>query len=150
MLPRVCGAVRWGEVRRVSVGRLHLKIVTPVRVVVDTEADEVTLPAALGALGVLPGHAPLLATLGIGELSYRSAARDHYIAVQRGFVEVTADAVTVLADVAELPAEIDVEAAHDDKAAAEMALRTAAGEEFEEQRAQLEAAVTRIAVASRG
>ena len=52
-----------------SEGRLHLKVVTPVRVVVDTEADEVTLPGALGALGILPGHAPLLATLGIGELS---------------------------------------------------------------------------------
>ena len=132
-----------------SEGRLRLKVFTPVRVVVDTEADEVTLPAALGALGVLPGHAPLLASLAIGELSYRTASREHYIAVQRGFVEINADTVTVLADVAELPAEIDVEAAREEKAAAEAALRSAAGDEFEHQRAHLEAAITRIAVAAR-
>jgi F-type H+-transporting ATPase subunit epsilon len=132
-----------------SAEKLRLKVVTPVRVVVDTEADEVTLPAALGALGVLPGHAPLLAALGIGELSYRVASREHYLAVQRGFAEVTPITVAVLADVAELPEEIDVEAAHGEKTAAELALRTAAGEEFEQQRAQLQAAVTRIAVAAR-
>jgi F-type H+-transporting ATPase subunit epsilon len=128
---------------------LKLKVVTPVRVVVDTEADEVTLPGALGALGILPGHAPLLATLGIGELSYRTAMRERYLAVQRGFAEVAADVVTVLADVAELPAEIDVEAAREEKRAAEAALRGAAGKEFERQHAQLEAAVTRITVAAR-
>lgn len=132
-----------------SGGHLRLKVVTPVRVVVETEADEVTLPAALGALGVLPGHAPLLATLRIGELSYRSAGADHYLAVQRGFAEIASDAVTVLADVAELPSEIDVEAARQEKAAAEAALRSAAGEEFERQRSHLEAATTRISVAAR-
>ena len=130
-------------------GRLHLRVVTPVRVVVDTEADEVTLPGALGALGILPGHAPLLASLSIGELSYRTATREHYLAVQRGFAEVAGDLVTVLADVAELPAEIDVEAAREEKRAAESALRAAAGKEFEHQRAHLEAAVTRITVATR-
>jgi F-type H+-transporting ATPase subunit epsilon len=133
----------------VSGPRLHLKVVTPVRVVVEADADEVTLPGALGALGILPGHAPLLVTLGIGELSYRTATREHYIAVQRGFAEVAADVVTVLADVAELPGEIDVEAAREEKRAAEAALRSAAGEEFEHQRAHLEAAVTRITVAGR-
>ena len=129
--------------------KLRLKVVTPVRVVVDTEADEVTLPGALGALGILPGHAPLLATLGIGELSYRTATREYYLAVQHGFAEVVADVVTVLADVAELPAEIDVEAARAEKVAAETALRGAAGKEFEHQHAHLEAAVTRITVAGR-
>jgi len=130
-------------------GRLRLKVVTPLRVVVDTEVDEVTLPGVVGALGILPGHAPLLAALGIGELSYRLATRDHYLAVQRGFAEVAADVVTVLADVAELPAEIDVEAARAEKQAAEAAMRSAAGKEFEHQRAHLEAAVTRITVAAR-
>jgi F-type H+-transporting ATPase subunit epsilon len=132
-----------------SPGRLQLKVVTPVRALVETEADEVTVPAVLGALGILPGHAPLLAMLGIGELSYRVATREHYLAVQKGFVEVAADVVTVLADVAELPSEIDVEAAYEEKLAAEAALRSAAGKEFEHQRAHLEAAVTRITVASR-
>lgn len=130
-------------------GRLRLKVVTPVRVVVDTEVDEATLPGVVGALGILPGHAPLLTALGIGELSYRIATRDHYLAVQRGFAEVAADVVTVLADVAELPSEIDVEAARAEKQAAEAAMRSAAGKEFDHQRAHLEAAVTRISVATR-
>jgi F-type H+-transporting ATPase subunit epsilon len=130
-------------------GRLRLKVVTPVRVVVDTEVDEATLPGVVGALGILPGHAPLLTALGIGELSYRIATRDHYLAVQRGFAEVAADIVTVLADVAELPSEIDVEAARAEKQAAEAAMRSAAGKEFDHQRAHLEAAVTRISVAAR-
>jgi F-type H+-transporting ATPase subunit epsilon len=128
---------------------LRLKVVTPLRVVVDTEVDEATLPGVVGALGILPGHAPLLTALGIGELSYRIATRDHYLAVQRGFAEVAADVVTVLADVAELPSEIDVEAARAEKQAAEAAMRSAAGKEFEHQRAHLEAAVTRISVAAR-
>lgn len=130
--------------------KLHLKVVTPTRVVVDESVDEVTLPGALGELGILPGHAALLAGLRIGELSFRQGVRENWLALQWGFAEVSGDEVTVLADVAERPAEIDVEAAHADKAAAESALKSAGGEEFERQRAVLESAVTRISVASRG
>lgn len=133
-----------------TAGKLRLKVVTPTRVVVDADVDEVTLPGALGALGILPGHAPLLASLRIGELDYHSGAREHYLALQWGFVEVTDDVVTVLADVAELPAEIDVEAARADKTAAEEALRSGVAENFDATKARLEAAVTRISVASRG
>jgi F-type H+-transporting ATPase subunit epsilon len=133
----------------VSSGKLHLKVVTPTRVVVDAEVDEVTLPGALGALGILPGHAPLLTSLRIGELSYRQGVREHWLALQWGFAEVAKDLVTVLADVAELPAEIDVEAARAEKSAAEDALRTATGAEFDRQRATVEASVTRISVATR-
>lgn len=129
--------------------KLHLKVVTPTRVVVDEHVDEVSLPGALGELGVLPGHAALLAGLRIGELSYRQGVREHWLALQWGFAEVSGDDVTVLADVAERPAEIDVEAARADKSAAESALKSAGGEEFERQRAILESAVTRIAVAAR-
>jgi F-type H+-transporting ATPase subunit epsilon len=85
----------------------------------------------------------------IGELAYRAGGREHVLAVQNGFAEVVADVVTVLADVAELPAEIDLEAARADKAAAEAALKTAGGKELDRQLARLEVAVTRIAVASR-
>jgi len=131
-----------------SVGRLHLKVVTPTRVVVEADVDEVTLPGVLGALGILPGHAPLLSSLRIGELGYRAGAREHYLALQWGFAEIANDTVTVLADVAELPAEIDVEAARAEKASAEDALRAASGKAFEKQRAQLESSVTRIAVAT--
>ena len=130
-------------------GALRLKVITPTRVVVDAGVDSVTLPGALGALGILPGHTPLLAALRIGELEYRQGVHEHYLAIQWGFVEVQDDTVTVLADVAELPAEIDVAAAEADKRAAEEAMRSAGGEEFNGQRAKLHAAVTRLTVARR-
>jgi F-type H+-transporting ATPase subunit epsilon len=133
----------------VSEGRLRLRVITPTRVVVEAAADTVTVPGALGELGILPGHTALLTTMRIGELAYRSGGHEHVMAVQNGFAEVAADVVTVLADVAELPAEIDLEAARADKAAAEAALKTAGGKELDRQLARLEVAVTRIAVASR-
>jgi F-type H+-transporting ATPase subunit epsilon len=102
--------------------------------VVEADVDEVTLPGALGALGILPGHAPLLCALRIGELGYRQGSREHYLALQWGFAEVAGDGVTVLADVAELPAEIDVEAARADKLSAEEALRAASGQALEHAR----------------
>jgi F-type H+-transporting ATPase subunit epsilon len=132
-----------------SVEKLHLKVVTPSRVAVDEEVDEVTLPGAVGALGILPGHTPLLVALRIGELSYRQGMREHFLALQWGFAEVANDQVSVLAEVAELPEEIDVEAARAERSAAEEGMRTAAGKAFAKQRAQLESAVTRITVASR-
>jgi F-type H+-transporting ATPase subunit epsilon len=129
--------------------QLHLKVVTPTRVVVDAPCDEVALPGAIGEIGILPGHTPLLTQLRIGEMSYRKGMREHYLALQWGFAEIANDQVTVLAEVAELPEEIDVEAARRQKASAESALKAASGEEFEQQRAHLEAAVTRITVAAR-
>jgi F-type H+-transporting ATPase subunit epsilon len=132
-----------------SEGLLHLKVVTPSRVVVEEDVDQVTLPGALGALGILPGHAPLLAALRIGELSYVKDPREYYLAIQWGFVEVAADVVTVLAEVAELPAEIDVAAAEHARIQAEEAMRTASGAELDRQRARVEAAVTQILVAGR-
>ena len=129
--------------------QLHLKVVTPTRVAVDVPCEEVTLPGAIGAVGILPGHTPLLTQLRIGELSYKQGMRERYLALQWGFAEIANDQVTVLAEVAELPEEIDVAAAKVAKAAAEVALKDATGEEFEHQRAHLEAAVTRITVATR-
>jgi len=133
----------------VSDGKLHLQVITPTRSVVDAEVDSVTVPGALGALGILPGHAPLLAALRIGELSYRVGAREEHLAVHMGFVEVAADQVTVLADIAELPGEIDVALARAEKAAAEEALKGAVASEFDARRARLEGAVTRITVGTR-
>ncbi len=132
-----------------SDGRLHLKVVTPTRVVADAEADEVSLPGALGVLGILPGHAPLLASLRIGEMWYREGVREYNLALQWGFVEVVENTVTVLAEVAELPGEIDLEAAEAERVAAEAALKDAGEAEFDATRARLEAAVTRITVANR-
>jgi len=130
-------------------GALHLEVVTRARRVVDAEVDEVQLPGALGMLGVLPGHTPLLTTLGTGELMYRSDHRESYLALQWGFAEVLPDRVTILAEVAEEPGEIDVELAEKDRAEAEAALANVGPAELERMRAKLELAVTRLQVARR-
>ena len=132
-----------------SDGRLYVKVITPTRVVVEGDADTVTLPGPLGTLGILPGHAALLTTLRVGELAYRAGGRDHVLAVQDGFAEVADDVVTVLADRAELPSEIDVDAARADRAAAEAALKTAGGKALDRQLAKLQLATVRLAVAAR-
>lgn len=129
--------------------KLHLKVVTPTRVVVNERVDEVQLPGLLGTLGILPGHAPLLASLAIGELMYRIGLREHYLALQWGFAEVSPEAVTVLAEVAEKPEEIDVHAAQEARRQAEEALRLASGEEFAQHKTALDAALTRLKVATR-
>jgi len=90
---------------------LNLEIVTPQKVMLQTEADYVTLPGVLGELGILPGHIPLLSRLQSGVLSYRTGSNLTKIAVHYGYAEVCRDRITVLADVAELPAEIDLERA---------------------------------------
>ena len=71
------------------------------------DGDEAQIPLLGGYIGVLPGHTPLLAEMGIGELSYHSATVGYCTAIG-GFVEVLADRVIVLADVAERAEEIDV------------------------------------------
>ena len=98
---------------------IELVIVTPTRQLLRSRAVEVTLPGANGYLGILPGHAPLMTELGIGELTYHHAAQGEPISVIRGFAEVLPDRVTVLAETAELGAEIDIARAEAAKARAE-------------------------------
>ena len=74
--------------------RLHLEIVTPSRRVVEVEVDEVRLPGALGEMGVLPGHIPLLTSLAAGPLTYFDGSSETKYAVQGGFAEVLPDRVT--------------------------------------------------------
>ena len=92
---------------------IELVIVTPQRQLLREKVASVQLPGASGELGILPGHAPLITELGNGELSYRSAsgAEPVVLAVLSGFAEVLPDRVTVLAETAERPEEIDVERA---------------------------------------
>src|SRR5258708_7635889 len=101
---------------------IELVIVTPTRQLLRSRALEVTLPGANGYLGILPGHAPLMTELGIGELTYREAVQGEPISVIRGFAEVLPDRVTVLAETAELAAEIDIARAEAAKARAEQRL----------------------------
>lgn len=98
---------------------LELVLVTPTRQLLRSRVMEVTLPGANGYLGILPGHAPLITELGIGELSYRGTTASEPILVIRGFAEVLPDRVTILAETAEFSAEIDIARAEAAKARAE-------------------------------
>jgi F-type H+-transporting ATPase subunit epsilon len=100
----------------------QLEIVTPEKKVVDTAAEEVQIPGKNGYLGILPGHAPLITELAVGEVTFRSAAKEERLAVAWGFAEVLPDKVTILAETAERPSEIDVERARKAKERAEQRL----------------------------
>ena len=100
----------------------QLEIVTPEKKVVDTAAEEIQSPGKNGYLGVLPGHAPLITELAVGEVTFRAAAKQERLAVAWGFAEVLPDKVTILAETAERPSEIDVERARKAKERAEQRL----------------------------
>jgi F-type H+-transporting ATPase subunit epsilon len=102
--------------------KIHLEIVTPEKQLFSGAVDKVTVPATVGYLGILPGHAPLLAELGIGEIDYKIGDRTDFIFCSWGFVEVLPDRVVVLARVAELASEIDVKRAEEAKNRAEKIL----------------------------
>ena len=99
-----------------------LEIVTPEKRVVDTAAEEVQIPGKNGYLGVLPGHAPLITELAVGEITYRENSSEQRLAVAWGFAEVLPDRVAILAETAERPSEIDVERARKAKERAEQRL----------------------------
>ncbi len=129
---------------------LTLEIVTPDRPVVRVEVDEVIVPAAHGYLGVLPGHTPLLATLEIGSLSYRTGKEVHEVAVAFGFAEILPDRVTVLAQMAERAEEISLEraeAAH--KRAQDRVAAPGLDVDFERARIAMLKALVRQQVATR-
>jgi F-type H+-transporting ATPase subunit epsilon len=100
----------------------QLEIVTPEKKVVDTAAEEVQIPGKNGYLGVLPGHAPLITELAVGEISYRAGGKEQHLAVAWGFAEVLPNKVTILAETAERPEEIDIERARKAKERAERRL----------------------------
>jgi F-type H+-transporting ATPase subunit epsilon len=105
---------------------MELVVVTPSKQVLRLSVAEVQLPGAQGYLGVLPGHAPLMTELGVGELSYHDASgkESAHLAVISGFSEVLPDRVTVLAETAEFAAEIDLARAEAAKVRAEQRLAT--------------------------
>ena len=102
---------------------IRFELVTPERMLVSEEVDEVIAPGYEGEFGVLPEHAHLLAILSIGILRYRKGNEVSKVAVGGGFAEVTPDRMTVLADVAERAEEIDVERARRAHARAEAAIK---------------------------
>lgn len=132
--------------------RLTLEVATPSRSLIAEQVDEVVVPGIEGYFGVLPGHAALLTTLGIGELTYRIGRDERHAAVSGGFCEVRNDKVIVLADTAELPVEIDRARAERARERAEQRLAGRGGDDIDYARAAaaLARALIRLQVAARG
>jgi len=102
----------------------QLEIVTPEKQVVSDTAEEVQIPGKKGYLGILPGHAPLITELAVGQIVYRKGGQAHYLSVAWGFAEVLPVKVTILAEAAERPEEIDVSRAQEAKERAEERLKS--------------------------
>jgi F-type H+-transporting ATPase subunit epsilon len=129
--------------------RIRLEIATPERLLVTEGVDEVVLPSVDGYMGVLPGHAPLLARLQTGEISYRVGKRQRFFAVSGGFAEVLRDSVKILAETCEPAEEIDLERARRAKDRAEAVLRDRSESEFARAEVGLKRAISRIQVHAR-
>jgi F-type H+-transporting ATPase subunit epsilon len=131
---------------------LLLEIVTPERLAYSDTVDSVQLPGSEGELGVLPHHAPLVSTLGIGELRIRKGGSEESFAIVGGFLQVRPDRVVVMAETADMASEIDLEKAHEARREAERALEGAAptdAVDLAAARAQLQQALLRVRVAER-
>ena len=129
---------------------LQLHIVSADRSLVNETVDEVEIPGADGYFGVLPGHTPLLALLGAGELWYRRGTEKIYLSIAFGFAEVQPDRVTILAQIAEKAEEIDVARAEAAKKRAEERLAHAAVDmDFERARIAMLKALIRLQVSTR-
>ena len=129
--------------------RLDLQIVTPDRLLVHEQVDEVQIPGIDGYFGVLPGHTPLLAALSVGELWYRKGQDKTYLSIAFGFAEVLPDRVSVLAQLAERAEEIDVERAETARKRATERLDQKSDVDYERARVALMKSVTRLQVSSR-
>ena len=126
--------------------RLQLDVITPERRLLSEAVDAVTVPGAGGELGILPGHTPLISQLKTGVLSYTQGATTRRLLVSGGFVEVNEDRVSVLADFAEFPEEVDAARARLEREEAEKRLGAFTGtpEELAEVQAQFDRAAARL------
>lgn len=128
---------------------IDLEIVTPDRLLVREQVDEVQIPGSEGYFGVLPGHTPLLASLAVGELWYRVGQEKTYLSIAFGFAEVLPDRVTILARLAERAEDIDVERAEAARKRAEELLAHARPDvDYELARIALMKSVARLHVVS--
>jgi len=131
--------------------KMKLEIVTPYSKVLDMEVEEVTATGKLGEFGVLPGHAPFLTSLKIGELAYKNNGITEHMALNWGYFEIQDDRIIVLVETAEASDEIDVERAKAAMGRAEEALKklTAEDKQFKVYEAALERALIRMQVAGK-
>jgi F-type H+-transporting ATPase subunit epsilon len=132
--------------------KFKIEIVTPERLVFSEEIESLVIPAERGYLGVLAGHAPLLATLQPGEITIKGAARGElHFATSGGFVEVTPAKAVLLTESAEEVAAIDVARAEESRKRAQERLAVAAGKDVDKERAKaaLERAQNRLKLAQK-
>lgn len=127
--------------------KIRLEIVTPERLLLSEDVDEITIPGSDGYFGILPGHLPLLTTLGIGTLGFRKGQSKVAFSVSGGFAEVLPDRAVVMADILERPEEIDVQRARTAKERAEKMLVSKEDVDIEQTMAALTRALSRIHVA---
>jgi F-type H+-transporting ATPase subunit epsilon len=131
-------------------GTFLLEVVTPEKLLLSQQVEEVIAPGSEGEFGVLPGHCHFLSTLRIGELRYRTGEQTNSMAVLWGFAEVTPTKVTVMAEVAEKAEDIDVERATVKVAEAERRLQAGGlPSEVKESQISLEKARLRKKIAER-
>lgn len=128
---------------------IQLEVVTPERLVVQEAVDDITMPGKGGYLGILPGHAPLITELAVGEITYHSGGQTKRLAVAWGFAEVLPEKVTILAETAEKSEEIDVARAQTAKQNAETELSKAGADGNPEAQAALQRANARLEVAGK-
>ena len=132
--------------------KIQLEVVTPERRVLAEPVDMVTVPGLGGELGILPGHTPLISQLQTGVLTYVQEGKSYPLHVSGGFVEVRDDHVSVLADIAELPDEIDASRAKlsRDKLEKQLNAWTGSEEELEATKTKLDRSLVRLQLASPG
>jgi len=125
---------------------LQLDVITPERRLLSEQVDAATVPGLGGELGILPGHTPLISQLKTGVLSYTQGATTRRLLVSGGFVEINDDRVSVLADLAEFPEEVDAAHARLEREEAEKRLGAFTGtpEELAEAQAQFDRAAARL------
>jgi F-type H+-transporting ATPase subunit epsilon len=129
---------------------LRLRVITPERMLLDEEVDEVTAPGTVGEFGILPNHVTFLSSLHPGRLLYKQKGQSHVLSVGGGFAEVVNNEVTVLVDSAEFANEINVERerAALQQAEEQLKLLSPADANFAEADAAYRRAQARIAVGS--
>ncbi len=128
-----------------------LEIVTPYGLVVSSKVEEAYIPGSQGDFGVLPGHAPLLTSLRIGDLHYKQDKEVHFLAINRGFAEVTPGKTTILVDTAEPAEGIDLERARAAKTRSEERIKSLSPKDpdYQKEMEALERAEVRIRVAEK-
>ena len=140
-------ALQSGQYERADI--LRLEVVTPERLVLDEFTEYIEIPGKTGYIGVLPGHAPLITELAVGEISYRKGADTRRLAVAWGFAEVLSNKVTILAETAEKAEEIDTARAEAAKKKAEAELQKAGVEGNKDAQEALQRANARLEVAGK-